>query len=99
MVKKVHLNVGAILILPKGFQVAPNDRLSNATKEHVGKLYFQPYSDQLQNILVIGPVSGKKYSEMTFPILSPKTSAFLKYPIYVGGKSWAWSSLSRWFEK
>jgi len=82
---KGPLNVGAVLILPKGFQVAPPDRLSKETKEHVGKLYFQPYSENLQNILVVGPVSGKKYSEMTFPILSPKTAPFLKYPIYVGG--------------
>ncbi|KAB2040771.1 hypothetical protein ES319_D02G105700v1 [Gossypium barbadense] len=36
------------------------------------------------------PVPGKKYSEITFPILSPdpasnKDAHFLKYPIYVGG--------------
>ena len=83
--KKGGLNVGAVLILPEGFQIAPADRLSKETKEHVGKLYFQPYSDTLQNIVVVGPVPGKKYSEMTFPILSPKTAPFLKYPIYLGG--------------
>jgi apocytochrome f len=82
--KKGGLNVGAVLILPQGFQVAPTDRLSVETKEHVGKLVFQPYSDTLQNILVIGPVSGKKFNEMTFPILSPKSAPFLKYPIYLG---------------
>jgi apocytochrome f len=83
--KKGGLNVGAILILPKDFKIAPTDRLSNEIKEHIGKLYFQPYSDDLQNIIVIGPVPGKKYTEITFPILSPKKSNYLKYPIYVGG--------------
>ncbi len=39
---------------------------------------------------MIGPVPGKKYSEIVFPILSPdpatkKDAHFLKYPIYVGG--------------
>ncbi|KAJ0485368.1 Cytochrome f [Helianthus annuus] len=38
----------------------------------------------------MGPVPGQKYSEITFPILSPdlatkKDIHFLKYPIYVGG--------------
>ncbi|KAK9080976.1 hypothetical protein Scep_031009 [Stephania cephalantha] len=48
------------------------------------------YNPTKKNILVIGPVPGKKYSEITFPILSPdpttkKDVHFLKYPIYVGG--------------
>jgi apocytochrome f len=85
--KKGPLNVGAVLILPDGFQVAPPDRLSDETKQRVNKLYFQPYSDALSNIVVVGPVPGKKYSEMTFPILSPQkgTASYLKYPIYLGG--------------
>jgi len=88
--KKGPLNVGAVLVLPDGFQVAPPERLSAETKEKVGKLYFQPYSDDRTNILVVGPVPGKKYSEMTFPILSPDPSKtkdvyYLKYPIYLGG--------------
>jgi apocytochrome f len=85
--KKGPLNVGAVLILPEGFQVAPPERLSDDTKARVNKLYFQPYSDSLPNIVVVGPVPGKKYSEMTFPILSPQegTASYLKYPIYLGG--------------
>ncbi|KAJ0491760.1 putative cytochrome f, rudiment single hybrid, cytochrome f transmembrane anchor [Helianthus annuus] len=48
------------------------------------------YQRSNKNILVIGPVPGQKYSEITFPILSPdpatkKDIHFLKYPIYVGG--------------
>jgi apocytochrome f len=88
--KKGGLNVGAVLILPEGFQVAPPERMSAETKEKVGKLYFQPYSDDKKNILIVGPVPGKKYSEMTFPILAPdpakdKDVNFLTYPIYLGG--------------
>jgi len=85
--KKGALNVGAVLILPDGFQVAPPERLSTETKQRVNKLYFQPYSESLQNIVVVGPVPGKKYSEMTFPILSPEEgkAPYLKYPIYLGG--------------
>ena len=59
-------------------------------KTKVGKLYFQPYADDKKNILVVGPVAGKKYSEMVFPLLSPdpakdKNISYLKYPIYLGG--------------
>ena len=41
------------------------------------------------NILVVGPISGEKNQEVTFPILSPdpaqdKSVNFLNYPIYVG---------------
>ncbi|KAI5647777.1 hypothetical protein M9H77_33782 [Catharanthus roseus] len=53
-----------------------------------------PYDMQLKQVLANGkkggPVLGQKYSEITFPILSPdlatkKDVHFLKYPIYVGG--------------
>nr|YP_010917708.1 cytochrome f [Encalypta ciliata]UVG41294.1 cytochrome f [Encalypta ciliata] len=87
--KKGALNVGAVLILPKGFELAPSDRIPPEMKEKIGNLYFQPYRDDKKNILVIGPVPGKKYSEIIFPILSPdptinKEANFLKYPIYLG---------------
>ena len=88
--KKGALNVGAVLILPEGFELAPADRIPEEMKTKVGKLYFQPYSEDKKNILVIGPIPGKKYSEMVFPILSPdpsknKNVSYLKYPIYLGG--------------
>lgn len=87
--KKGALNVGAVLILPKGFELAPSDRIPPEMREKIGNLYFQPYSSDKKNIIVIGPVPGKKYSEIIFPILSPdpainKETNFLKYPIYVG---------------
>lgn len=88
--KKGPLNVGAVLILPEGFQLAPADRISPELKTKIGKVYFQPYSETKQNIIVVGPLPGKKYQEITFPILSPnpattKNVHYLNYPIYVGG--------------
>jgi apocytochrome f len=88
--KKGDLNVGAVLILPEGFEIAPPERIPEDMKAKVGKLYFQPYSPEKKNILVVGPVPGKKYSEMVFPILAPdptknKSVSYLKYPIYIGG--------------
>ena len=88
--KKGDLNVGAVLILPEGFTIAPKNRISPELKTKVNKLFFQPYSEDQKNILVVGPVPGSKYQEMIFPILSPdpsrnKNISYLKYPIYVGG--------------
>ena len=88
--KKGGLNVGAVLILPEGFEIAPEDRLSSETKTKLKNLYFQPYTSEQKNIIVVGPIPGKKYSEMTFPILSPdpaktKQANYLKYPVYFGG--------------
>jgi apocytochrome f len=88
--KKGDLNVGMVLILPEGFELAPADRIPEEMKKKVGNLYYTPYSPEQKNILVVGPVPGKKYSEMVVPLLSPdpaknKKVSYLKYPIYVGG--------------
>lgn len=88
--KQGGLNVGAVIVLPDGFKLAPTDRLSDELKEKVGKLFISPYSPEQENILVVGPVPGKKYSEMVFPILAPDPAKdskihFGKYPIYLGG--------------
>jgi apocytochrome f len=88
--KKGGLNVGAVVMLPEGFTLAPVDRIPAEMKEKVGKLFYSPYSDDQKNILVVGPVPGKKYSTMVVPILSPdptkdKSVSYLKYPIYFGG--------------
>lgn len=88
--KKGPLNVGAVLILPEGFELAPKDRISPELKKKIRGLSFQPYRENQKNIIVVGPVPGKKYSQMVFPILSPdpqnktKKSYYLKYPIYLG---------------
>jgi apocytochrome f len=88
--KKGNLNVGAVVILPEGFELAPEDRIPPEMKEKINNLYFQAYRPEQKNILVVGPVPGNKYSEMVFPILSPnpatnKEAPFLNYPIYLGG--------------
>nr|YP_010377616.1 cytochrome f [Diplopterygium chinense]QYC92978.1 cytochrome f [Diplopterygium chinense] len=88
--KKGGLNVGAVLILPEGFELAPYDRIPTEMRDKLKKLSFQNYRPDRKNIVVIGPVPGKLYSEIVFPILSPdpatnKEAHFLKYPLYVGG--------------
>ena len=87
---KGGLNVCAIVILPEGFKLAPKDRLSDELKAKTKGTFIQPYSKEKPNILVVGPISGNKFQEITFPILAPdpatdKEVNFLNYPIYVGG--------------
>jgi apocytochrome f len=84
------LNVGAVVMLPQGFTLAPEDRIPEELQEEVANLYIQPYSEDKPNILVVGPVPGEQYKEITFPILSPnpkedKSVHFGKYSIHVGG--------------
>jgi apocytochrome f len=84
------LNVGAVLILPEGFKLAPKDRISADIKAKTKGVFVQPYSKDKTNILVVGPISGDKNREIVFPILSPdpatnKEVNFLNYPVYVGG--------------
>jgi apocytochrome f len=88
--KRGPLNVGAVVILPEGFKLAPKDRLSDELKAKTKGVFIQPYSKDKQNILVVGPISGNKYQEIVFPVLSPdpatdKSVNFLNYPVYVGG--------------
>jgi len=83
------LNVGAVVILPEGFQLAPKDRLSDEIKSKTKGVFISPYSKSKPNILVVGPIDGAKNQEIVFPILSPdpaenKKVNFLNYPIYLG---------------
>jgi len=87
---KGGLNVGAVLIMPEGFKLAPKDRLSDEIKAKTKGVFIQPYSKEKPNILVVGPINGNKYQDITFPILSPdpatdKSVNYLNYPVYVGG--------------
>ncbi|HIK16749.1 MAG TPA: apocytochrome f [Leptolyngbyaceae cyanobacterium M33_DOE_097] len=87
---KGPLNVGAVLMLPEGFKLAPEERMTEEQKEMAESLYIQPYSEDKQNILVVGPLPGEQYQEIAFPILSPdpkadKSLRFGKYPVHVGG--------------
>jgi apocytochrome f len=87
--QKGGLNVGAVVILPEGFKLAPKNRLDDELKAKTKGVYITPYSPTKENILVVGPISGDKYQEIIFPLLSPdpakdKNVFFVKYPIYIG---------------
>jgi apocytochrome f len=87
---KSGLNVGAVVILPEGFKLAPKERLSDDLKAKTKGVFIQPYSKEKTNILVVGPINGAKNQEIVFPVLSPdpakdKGVNYLNYPIYVGG--------------
>ena len=87
--KKGGLNVGAVIILPEGFKLAPKGRMSDELKAKTKGVFVQPYSKTRPNILVVGPILGEKNREVTFPILAPdpaqdKSVHYLNYPIYVG---------------
>ena len=87
--QKGGLNVGAVVILPDGFKLAPKTRLNEELKSKTKGVYITPYSATKENILVVGPIAGEKNQEIVFPILSPdpakdKNTFFVKYPIFVG---------------
>ncbi|WP_390622488.1 cytochrome f [Vasconcelosia minhoensis] len=87
---KGGLNVGAVLMLPEGFKLAPPERIPEEMKEEVGSTYFMPYSEEDDNILLVGPLPGEQYQEIAFPILSPnpatdKNIHFGKYAVHAGG--------------
>ena len=87
---KGPLNVGAVLMLPEGFKIAPEDRIPEEMKEKIGDLYYQTYSEDKENIVIVGPIPGDQYQEIIFPVLSPnpqtdKKVFFGKYAIHVGG--------------
>jgi apocytochrome f len=87
---KAPLNVGAVVILPPGFKIAPPDRIPEELQEKVGGVYFQPYAEDKENIVIVGPLPGEQYQKIVFPVLSPdpnetKGVYFGKYQIHVGG--------------
>jgi apocytochrome f len=88
--EKGPLNVGAVLMLPEGFKIAPPERLPEELKEKVGGVYFQPYSADKENWVVVGPLPGEQYQEIVFPVLAPdpntdKNIHFGKYAVHLGG--------------
>ena len=87
---RTGLNVGAVVMLPDGFTLAPQDRLSEDLKEETAGIYYTQYSDDQPNILLVGPISGDEHQEIVFPILSPDPATdssihFGKYQLHVGG--------------
>jgi apocytochrome f len=88
--QKADLNVGGILILPKGFKLAPKNLISEEVKTKNKGVFISPYSTEYDNILVVGPIAGKTHSKLIFPVLSPDPEKnsnikYLTYPFYAGG--------------
>jgi apocytochrome f len=87
---RTGLNVGAVVMLPDGFRLAPQDRLTDELKEETAGIYYTQYSDDNPNILLVGPLPGDQHQEIIFPVLSPDPAAdssihFGKYQLHVGG--------------
>ena len=88
--KKADINVGGILILPKGFKLAAKNQIPAEVKEKNKGVFISPYSTEFDNILVVGPIAGKTHQELIFPVVAPdpeKNSEikYLTYPFYGGG--------------
>jgi len=88
--KKADLNVGGIVILPKGFKLASKTQIPKEIKQKNKGVFISPYSTELDNILVVGPISGKTHQNLTFPIVAPDPEKnsdvkYLTYPLYAGG--------------
>jgi apocytochrome f len=86
---KGGLNVGAVLMLPEGFKLAPSDRIPEEMKEKVEGLYFQSYREDQENVVIIGPIPGDQNQEIVFPVLSPnpatdKNIHYGKYSVHLG---------------
>jgi apocytochrome f len=87
---RTGLNVGAVVVLPEGFKLAPPERLTDELKEETAGVYYTQYSDDLPNILLVGPIPGDQHQKIVFPVLAPDPSTdssvhFGKYQIHVGG--------------
>jgi len=87
---KSDLNVGGILMLPKGFKLAAKSQISKEVKKKNKGVFVSPYSSEQDNILVVGPITGKKHKELIFPVVAPDPAKdadvkYLNYPIYAGG--------------
>merc|ERR1711920_583768 len=88
--KKADLNVGGIVILPTGFKLAPKNQIPEEVKQKNKGVFISPYSTEFDNILVVGPIAGKKHQELIFPVVAPDPEKnsdvkYLAYPIYAGG--------------
>tara|TARA_Y100000589_G_scaffold228923_1_gene216326 strand:- start:1040 stop:2017 length:978 start_codon:yes stop_codon:yes gene_type:complete len=86
---EVPLQVGAVVMLPDGFKLAPQERWTDSIKEETEGVYFTNYSDQKDNIIIVGPIPGDSNKEIVFPVLSPNPSKnkqyhYGKYSIHVG---------------
>jgi apocytochrome f len=88
--KEADLNVGGILILPKGFKLASKSQIPEEIKAKNKGVFISPYSTEFDNILVVGPIAGKNHQELIFPVVAPDPTTnseikYLTYPFYAGG--------------
>ena len=88
--KETDLNVGGILILPDGFKLASKSQIPAEVKAKNKGVFISPYSTELDNILVVGPIAGKTHQELIFPVVAPDPETnsdikYLAYPIFAGG--------------
>ena len=88
--KKADLNVGGILVLPKGFKLASKSQISEEVKAKNKGVFISPYSTEFDNIFVVGPIAGKTHQELIFPVVAPDPEKdsevkYLAYPFYAGG--------------
>merc|ERR1712127_147127 len=88
--KPADLNVGGILILPKGFKLASKKQISPEVKAKNKGVFISPYSTEFDNILIVGPIAGKKHQQLLFPVVAPDPAKdsnvkYLTYPFYAGG--------------
>ena len=88
--KKADLNVGGILILPKGFKLASKSQIPEQVKVKNKGVFISPYSTEFDNIFVVGPIAGKTHQELIFPVVAPDPEKnsdikYLSYPFYAGG--------------
>ena len=88
--KQADLNVGGILILPKGFKLASKSQIPQEVKAKNKGVFISPYSTEFDNIFVVGPIAGKTHQELIFPVVAPDPEKnsdvkYLTYPFYAGG--------------
>ena len=88
--KQADLNVGGILMLPKGFKLASKSQIPAEIKAKNKGVFISPYSTELDNIFVVGPIAGKTHQELIFPVVAPDPEKnadvkYLTYPFYAGG--------------
>ena len=87
---EVPLQVGAVVMLPDGFKLAPQERWSDEIKEETEGVYFTNYSEDKDNIIIVGPLPGDTNKEIVFPVLSPNPATnkeyhYGKYSLHIGG--------------
>ena len=86
----VPLQVGAVVMLPDGFKLAPQERWTDEIKEETEGVYFTNYSEEKDNIILVGPLPGDTNKEIVFPVLSPNPATnkeyhYGKYSLHIGG--------------